>query len=84
MMPRAQTGTIAGIVRRIAQTDPDGFISVDERNATTTPGLFAAGDVTIALGEQIMIAIGEGARAALSAYDYLLGRQPAPLNEPID
>jgi len=57
---------------------------VDERNATTTPGLFAAGDVTIALGEQIMIAIGEGARAALSAYDYLLGRQPAPLNEPID
>jgi len=84
MIPRAPPGAIAGIVRRIAQTDPDGFISVDERNATTTPGLFAAGDVTIALGEQIMIAIGDGARSALSAYDYLLGKQPAPLTEPID
>jgi thioredoxin reductase len=74
----------SGIVRQIAQTDPDGFIWVDERNATTTPGLFAAGDVTTAFGEQIMIAIGDGARAALSAYDYLLARQPVPLTAPID
>jgi len=84
MIPRAPPGTIAGIVRRIAQTDPDGLIWVDERNATTTPGLFAAGDVTTAFGVQIMIAIGDGARSALSAYDYLLGKQPAPLTEPID
>jgi thioredoxin reductase len=74
----------SGIVRRIAQTDSDGFIWVDERNATTAPGLFAAGDVTTAFGEQIMNAIGDGARAALSAYDYLLARQPAPVTEPID
>jgi thioredoxin reductase len=68
----------SGIVRHIAQTDQDGFIWVDERNATTASGLFAAGDVTTAFGEQIMIAIGDGARAALSAYDYLLASQPAP------
>jgi thioredoxin reductase len=67
----------SGIVRRLAQTDPDGFIWVDERNATTMPGLFAAGDVTTAFGEQILIAIGDGARAALSAYDYILAHAPA-------
>jgi alkyl hydroperoxide reductase subunit AhpF len=33
--------------------------------------------VTTAFGEQILIAIGEGARAALSAYDYLLARPAA-------
>jgi thioredoxin reductase len=62
------------MVRSIVQTDLDGFIWVDDRNATTQPGLFAAGDVTTAFGEQVLIAIGEGARAALSAYDYLLAR----------
>jgi len=67
----------SGLVRRIVQTDPDGFIWVDDHNATTLPGLFAAGDVTTAFGEQIMIAIGDGARAALSAYDYLLPYLPA-------
>jgi thioredoxin reductase (NADPH) len=69
----------SGIVRRIAQTDPEGFIWIDERNATTLPGMFAAGDVTTAFGEQILIAIGDGARAALSAYDYILARVPAAL-----
>jgi thioredoxin reductase len=74
----------SGIVRRIAQTDQDGFIWVDDRNATTTPGLFAAGDVTTAFGEQIMIAIGDGARAALSAYDYLLSHAPVYHTAPMD
>ncbi len=59
-------------VRQLAQTDSEGFIWVDERNATTVPGLFAAGDVTTSFGEQLLIAVGDGARAALSAYDYLL------------
>jgi thioredoxin reductase len=68
----------SAMVRRIVQTDLDGFIWVDDRNATTQPGLFAAGDVTTAFGEQVLIAIGEGARAALSAYDYLLARSPSP------
>jgi thioredoxin reductase len=67
----------SSMVRRIVQTDLDGFIWVDDRNATTQPGLFAAGDVTTAFGEQVLIAIGEGARAALSAYDYLLAYTPA-------
>jgi thioredoxin reductase len=67
----------SAIVQPIAQTDQDGFIVVDQRNATSVPGLFAAGDVTTALAEQVLIAIGEGARAAVSAYDYYLLRSPA-------
>jgi thioredoxin reductase len=65
------------MVQRIVQTDLDGFIWVDDRNATMQPGLFAAGDVTTAFGEQVLLAIGEGARAALSAYDFLLARPPS-------
>jgi thioredoxin reductase len=74
----------SAMVRRIAQIDAEGFIWVDERNATTVPGLFAAGDVTTAFGEQILIAIGDGARAALSAYDYLLTRPPVYQTVPMD
>jgi thioredoxin reductase len=64
-------------VRSLVQTDPQGFIVVDERNATSTPGIFAAGDVTTAFCEQVLIAVGDGARAATSAYHYLL-TQPDP------
>lgn len=60
------------IVQGLVQTDVNGFIKVDERRATAVPGIFAAGDVTTALGEQKLIAIGEGARAAQTAYGYLL------------
>lgn len=64
------------MVQHLVRTDQDGFIWVDERMATTVPGIFAAGDVTTSFGEQVLIAIGDGARAALSAYDYLLMRTP--------
>jgi thioredoxin reductase len=50
----------------------NGVIMVDRTQATAVPGLFAAGDVTSAPGEQVLVAIGDGARAAISAYDYLL------------
>lgn len=66
----------SALVQQIAQTDAEGFVWVDERYATTLPGLFAAGDVTTSFGEQILIAIGDGARAALSAYDYILANTP--------
>jgi alkyl hydroperoxide reductase subunit F len=36
------------------------------------PGIFAAGDITDIYAEQVLVAIGEGAKAALSVYDYLL------------
>jgi thioredoxin reductase len=65
------------IVRDLVVTDRDGFIVVDQRNATSAPGLFAAGDVTAAPGEHVLVAIGDGARAAMSAYEYCLTRRLA-------
>lgn len=53
-----------------------GEIAVDARGATNVPGVFAAGDCTTVPYKQIVIAAGEGAKAALSAFDYLI-RTPA-------
>ncbi|HPY59606.1 MAG TPA: FAD-dependent oxidoreductase [Methanospirillum sp.] len=47
-------------------------IVVDIDCKTSAPGIFAAGDVTSISGKQIIIACGEGAKAALSAFDYLM------------
>src|SRR5262249_34555791 len=63
------------MVGQMVRVDEQGFILIDEHNQTTRPGVFAAGDVTSAMGEQILIAIGEGARAAQSAYDYILAQR---------
>jgi len=48
-----------------------GEIVVDNYNRTSVPGIFAAGDVTNVPQKQIVIAAGEGAKAALSANEYL-------------
>jgi alkyl hydroperoxide reductase subunit F len=52
--------------------DDQGRIIVDCANHTNVPGIFAAGDVTSGFAEQVLIAVGEGAKASLSAYEYLL------------
>lgn len=49
-----------------------GEIKVDNRNATNIPGVFAAGDCTNSPYKQIVISMGSGANAALSAFDYLI------------
>lgn len=49
-----------------------GEIEVDARGATSVPGIFAAGDATTVPYKQIIIAMGEGSKAALSAFDYLI------------
>ena len=60
------------LVEGLVDLDEMGRIKVNARNETSTPGIFAAGDVTDGYAEQVLIAIGEGAKAALSAYEYLL------------
>jgi alkyl hydroperoxide reductase subunit F len=47
-------------------------IIIDERNRTSIPGIFAAGDVSSVTQKQIIIAAGEGAKAVLEIYNYLL------------
>jgi NADH-dependent peroxiredoxin subunit F len=55
-----------------------GEIEVDARGQTSVPGVFAAGDCTIVPYKQIVIAMGEGAKASLSAFDHLI-RSPLPV-----
>ena len=59
---------------------PRGEIEVDERGQTSLPGVFAAGDATTAPYKQIIIAMGEGAKASLTAFDYLI-RSSVPVAE---
>ena len=51
---------------------PRGEIIVDARGETSVPGVFAAGDCTTVPYKQIIIAMGEGAKASLGAFDYLI------------
>jgi alkyl hydroperoxide reductase subunit F len=55
-----------------------GEIVVDARGATSVPGIFGAGDATTVPYKQIIIATGDGAKAALSAFDHLI-RAPLPM-----
>jgi alkyl hydroperoxide reductase subunit F len=58
----------------------DGFVEINDRNEvvvdincrTSRPGVFAAGDITNAKSKQIIIAAGDGAKAALEAYEYVM------------
>ncbi|RYD22185.1 MAG: alkyl hydroperoxide reductase subunit F, partial [Lysobacteraceae bacterium] len=54
-----------------------GEILVDAKGQTSVPGVFAAGDATTVPFKQIIIAAGDGAKAALSAFDHLI-RTPVP------
>lgn len=49
-----------------------GEIEIDAKGQTSVPGVFAAGDVTTVPYKQIVIAIGEGAKASLSAFDHII------------
>jgi alkyl hydroperoxide reductase subunit AhpF len=60
------------MVKDLVKLDDQGRIIVDCGCNTNIPGIFAAGDVTNIYAEQVLIAVGEGAKAALSAYEYLL------------
>lgn len=60
------------LVRDWVDVDESGHVIVNSDTETSAPGLFAAGDVTNVQAEQVLIAIGEGAKAALAAYEYLL------------
>ncbi len=66
LIPNAQ------MVEGLVELDEQGRVRVDCFCRTNVPGIFAAGDVTDIFAEQVLIAVGEGAKSALSAYEYLL------------
>lgn len=61
----------SGFIKGFVDLNDRGEIVVDENCHTTTEGIFAAGDVTSIKGKQVIIASGEGAKAALEAYEFI-------------
>ena len=59
---------LSGVVERTVH----GEVVIDEKCQTTQPGIFAAGDVSTVPYKQIVISMGEGAKASLSAFEYLI------------
>jgi alkyl hydroperoxide reductase subunit F len=64
-------------LKGVVKLSPRGEIEVDARGQTSVPGIFAAGDCTVVPYKQIVIAVGEGAKASLGAFDHLI-RTPLP------
>ncbi len=60
------------IAEGVVELSPYNEIIINERGETSQPGIFAAGDVSTVPYKQIVISMGEGAKASLSAFDYLL------------
>jgi alkyl hydroperoxide reductase subunit F len=62
-------------VKKIIQLNRWGEVPVQKDQSTSIPGLFAAGDVTDSSEKQISVAVGDGAKAALSAHKYLVAHK---------
>ncbi len=65
----------SGLVVDTVQTNRVGEIVIDSRCGTGVSGVFACGDVTDVPFKQVIVAAGEGAKAALSAYDYIINQR---------
>jgi len=62
----------SAFLKDVLELSQYGEVVIDERGRTSEPGIFACGDVTTVPYKQIVIAMGEGAKASLAAFDYLL------------
>ncbi|MCW8830935.1 MAG: alkyl hydroperoxide reductase subunit F [Gammaproteobacteria bacterium] len=62
----------SSFLKDVVELSQYGEVVIDERGKTSEPGIFACGDVTTVPYKQIVVAMGEGAKASLAAFDYLL------------
>jgi alkyl hydroperoxide reductase subunit F len=60
------------VLKGVVELTPYGEVVINEKGETSEPGIFACGDVTTVPYKQIIIAMGEGSKASLAAFDYLL------------
>jgi alkyl hydroperoxide reductase subunit F len=63
------------IFNNLIKLNEVGEVEVDAKNTTSTPGIFAAGDITSIWAKQIVIAAGDGAKAAIAASEYLANQK---------
>jgi len=63
------------VVKDLVETKPWGEIVINEKCETSVPGIYACGDVTTVPYKQIVVAMGEGAKASLAAFEYLLSHE---------
>jgi len=61
----------SSLVKNMVELNEKKEIKIDCQNASSVKNIFAAGDVTDVSHKQIIVATGEGAKAALNAYNYL-------------
>jgi alkyl hydroperoxide reductase subunit F len=66
------------VVQGIVDLTKHGEVIINEKGATSEAGIFACGDVTTVPYKQIVVAMGEGSKASLASFDYLL-MNPAPI-----
>lgn len=67
------------IIKGLVDLDKKNQVITTKDGATSSPGIFAAGDITDIQYKQVVISAGEGAKAALQAYKYLQGKKGAPV-----
>jgi alkyl hydroperoxide reductase subunit F len=60
------------VLKDVVDLTPHGEVIINEKGETSEEGIYACGDVTTVPYKQIVVAMGEGSKAALAAYDYLL------------
>lgn len=70
------------VIDGILETKPWGEIVINEKCETSEPGIYACGDVTTVPYKQIVVAMGEGAKASLAAFEYLLTHETESTEEP--
>jgi alkyl hydroperoxide reductase subunit F len=71
----------SGLLNSIVEMNHQGEIIIESNCTTSCPGIFAAGDVTNAFGKRIVIASGEGAKAALALRQFILKSRERKQND---
>ena len=67
-------------IKHLVRTNERNEVIIDDKNQTSVPGLFAAGDLTTVPYKQTVISAGEGAKAALSCYQWLTGAKQTSID----
>lgn len=71
------------VLKGVIDLTKHGEVIINEKGQTSEAGIYACGDVTTVPYKQIVIAMGEGAKASLAAYDYILMSKPIKKEESV-